>query len=207
MGTRVFLPGVVEITAEHPGPACSALTAEVAFLVHAQSFTAPNHLCEALLRWLLLPPTPHSNRPAISQATVSLLTDEPVHRTAMASAQQYPQEHNPWGSVDIIAEWSDVGLYRLNIDPHQSIPHHVHRHMDEQEFVLTDGLIGWNDPNPPQVLRHGAHWKWPRLLAHGYHNPLSQIASVLCIDQPRFDPADEVIVPGGPTPEMLAELS
>ena len=47
----------------------------------------------------------------------------------------------PGGTVDVIHETREAGIYRLNVAPGRSIPLHVHRRMQESEMVITAGLL------------------------------------------------------------------
>lgn len=105
---------------------------------------------------------------------------------------RYGLEIKSWGTVDVLAESPQLGLYRLNVAPGQGIAEHVHRHMREVERVLDAGLWGWQLDEAPRPLRVGEIFEWPADHAHGYVNPSARTATILCIDRPRFDPEDEV---------------
>lgn len=192
----------------------AAIADQTAFILQAGRFWLLESACGVLLRWLLMPPAPGEDRPAATAAGVSItkfgvLSGRARPRVAVsgrAADVAFPRETNPWGTVDVVGETDRLGLYRLNIAPGHAIPHHLHRHMNEQELVLTDGLVGWRDDAVPTVLAAGTARRWPLDRPHGYHNPLSRVASILCLDRPRFDPSDEVEVPGGPTAAQLAQV-
>jgi quercetin dioxygenase-like cupin family protein len=114
-----------------------------------------------------------------------------------------PAEIEPkwWGSVDVLAETTRAGLYRLNLSPGGRIPTHLHREMDESELVLTDRLIGWSTGGPTAILPRGHTVRWPKGLAHGYQNDSDQMQRILCMDRPPFDARDEVLLePDAPAP-------
>ena len=102
---------------------------------------------------------------------------------------KYEQELKSWGTVDVVGETGDVGIYRLNIAPGQCLPAHYHQQMREAEFVLDPGLSGqWDGAN--HTLMVGQRF-WPR----GQHTAIHWIKpSLLCIDQPTFIPEDERVV-------------
>jgi dihydroneopterin aldolase len=185
----------------------AAIADQVDFILQAGQFWLLESACRVLLRWLLVPPAPGALRPAATAAGVSLtkfgvLAGKARPRVAVsgrAHDEVYERETNPWGTVDIIEETARLGLYRLNVAPGHTIPHHEHRRMLEQEMVLTDGLVGWKDGTPPRSLHAGHRETWPLRLPHGYRNPLPHGASILCMDKPRFAPDDEVLVPNGPS--------
>jgi dihydroneopterin aldolase len=191
----------------------AAIANQIEFILKAGQLSLLESACRVLLRWLLGPPAAGETRPAATAAEVSITKFGvlPGHArprlrvSGRALDQSYVRETNPWGTVDVIAETDHLGLYRLDIGPGQAIPHHVHRRMRESEMVLTDGLVRWSDGRPPVPLPAGSRRSWDLNLAHGYHNPHEHVASILCLDRPRFDPSDEVEVPG--TPPLSPVLS
>ncbi len=179
----------------------AALSREVAFILRAGRFRLLESAGEVLIRWLMTPPVPPRTRPSVLGASIQLtkfgaLVGQSLARVRVDAVPSdvLPRvvETKPWGSVDVVAETEHMGLYRLNIAAGHGIPNHIHRVMEEEELVLTDGLMGWADASPPLPLSAGAHHSWRLQQQHGYHNPMSTIASLLCIDRPRFQPADEV---------------
>jgi dihydroneopterin aldolase len=102
-------------------------------------------------------------------------------------------EHTRFGQVDIVFEGSEVGIYRLNVAPHTSIPLHVHRVMRESEMVLTDGLLCQGARVAPGTVH-----SWPLGAAHRYDNPTARHQTILCVDSPPFIEADEIEVEGEP---------
>lgn len=101
-------------------------------------------------------------------------------------------ETKPWGTVDVIAENANVGLYCLNIAPGATLPDHVHFKMREAEMVLSPGLMGWAGDLRLYTLNVGDQRRWPHGLPHGYHNPTEAVTRLLCIDSPPFIPEDEI---------------
>ncbi len=190
----------------------AAIAEQVDFILRAGQFWLLESASRVLLRWLLVPPGPDERRPAATAAGLTLTkygvlpgrARPRVQVTSRADDEVYAKETNPWGTVDIIEETERLGLYRLNVSPGQRIPHHEHRRMREAEMVLTEGIIGWKQDVPPVRLLAGHQEHWSLNLPHGYHNPLARTASVLCLDSPRFDPSDEVVVAGGPTSDQLS---
>lgn len=124
----------------------------------------------------------------------SRIIDDDKGRWVDALAKPYDGdiEFKDWGTVDIIAETDRVGLYRLNLFPGATLPDHAHYQMSEAELIISHGLVGWAGDTAPRHLRAGEHRRWPHGLPHGYHNPSFEVASLLCIDAPRFIPTDEV---------------
>ena len=184
----------------------AAIADQTDFILRCGRFHLLESACHVLLRWLLVPPAAGERRPAASAAEVSITkfgvlpgrARPRVTVSGRADDVSYTRETNPWGTVDIIAETERLGLYRLDVGPGHAIPHHVHRRMRESEMVLTEGILRWETDAAPVPQPAGARRSWPLELPHGYHNPLDRVASILCLDRPRFDPSDEVVVPGGP---------
>ncbi len=184
----------------------AGIAREIDFILRSGRFWLLESASMVLLRWLLTPPAPGEERPPAVRAGLSITKFGVLPRGARpslqvegsASDQSYTRETNQWGTVDVIAETERLGLYRLHIDPSMAIPNHVHRQMDECEMVLTTGVVGWSDGESPRPWAAGDEHAWKLGQPHGYHNPLAHSAAILCIDRPRFDPTDEVVVPGGP---------
>ncbi|WP_052262111.1 cupin domain-containing protein [Pseudoalteromonas luteoviolacea] len=98
-------------------------------------------------------------------------------------------EAQHFGTVDILFENDTFGIYLLNIDAGQSIPAHIHLQMDEHELVLDEGL-SFNT----EKIEPGSSYDWPRSTVHGYDNFSDKLATILCIDTPKFIPEDEIVV-------------
>ncbi len=178
----------------------AAISREVTFILQAGRFHLLETAARFLLRWLLLPPAAGETRPRPLRARVRLtkfgaLPGEARARVSIeagAGEVGFSLETNPWGTVDVIDECRRLGLYRLNVAPGMSIPNHYHQKMREAELVLTGGLVGWREGDEPRPRAVGEIFQWRRREAHGYRNDGPRVASILCIDAPPFDPADEV---------------
>ena len=110
--------------------------------------------------------------------------------SSSASAFEFGRDVNAWGTVDVIAEVDAFGLYRLNISPAHVIPLHYHAVMSESEMILTENVTC----NGAEA-RYGDTHRWCRR-RHTYSNTSAQDdAHILCIDQPKFMRADEIIIP------------
>lgn len=167
----------------------------VGFLLKLGQFklleTASNLICRALL----LPPVGGEQRCRVDAVELKLRKPDalggrgqPTLKVKRYAGQcRYVQESKPFGTVDIIGETPDVGLYRLNIGPKMGIDQHVHRRMHEAEFVLSHGLLCQGE-----VATRGSVRVWPLGMAHRYDNPTDVVQSILCIDRPPFVDADEI---------------
>ena len=176
---------------------------DLTFVLQQGRFYLLEAAAQVLLRYLLAPPGPSEGRPRPIAATVKLTkfgvlpgqATPSVELQASAEELDYAQEHNPWGTVDVIAETRLLGLYRLNVLPQMEIPNHEHHVMREAELVLSCGMEGWKEGRPPSVLPMGSILEWQRKQPHGYRNTGTETGSILCLDSPPFDPTDEVEVP------------
>lgn len=181
----------------------AAIAEQVRFVLQQGQFHLLESASRALLRSLLVPPAPDEDRPAAQSAWVALTkfgvlpgqARPRVRLAGRAEEQRWLREEKPWGSVDVIEENRRLGLYRLNIAPGCTLPNHIHHAMREAEMVLSAGLLGWADGGPEVLLPPGRIRCWQAAQPHGYRNPGPLTASLLCIDAPPFDPADEIEVP------------
>ena len=179
----------------------AAISDELAFLVKNSRFRMLETAAHALSRYLLAPPAPGERRARITRVRLRLEKPTAIGGRAVPSLEiereaagvDIGQEHKAFGTVDVIHETQDAGIYRLNIAPGRDIPLHHHLVMQEAEMVLTDGL--WCQGKP--VARGTVH-RWPRGAAHCYHNPTRKHQTVLCVDSPPFMPIDEISADGEP---------
>lgn len=179
----------------------AACAREVAFLLDHGRFRMLETAAHALARYLLAPPPRDARRARLARVRIELSKPEALHHRATprliierrVDDVHYLVEEKPFGTVDIIHETRDVGIYRLNVAPHARIPLHVHRVMEEAEMVLTEGLHCQGEP-----VRSGTVRRWPKDAAHLYENRGEQWQSILCVDAPRFIEADEIPVAGEP---------
>lgn len=179
----------------------AAVASQLAFLLQSSRFFLLETAAHALSRFLLAPPALGEERARIQAATVRLTKPRAlggngvpsltIHREASDIVLRH--EEKPFGTVDILHETREVGIYRLNVAPGRSIPLHVHRVMNESEMVLGDGLL-LNGKQAPAGTAH----RWPHGLAHRYDNPTDRWQSILCVDSPPFVPSDEIEVDGEP---------
>jgi dihydroneopterin aldolase len=179
----------------------AALTAQLAFLLRSARFRMLETAAHALARYVLAPPAPGERRAAVERARITLTKPTALGGAAVPSLTierdaawvELTQEQKPFGTVDVIHETRDAGIYRLNVAPGHVIPLHVHRVMQEAEMVLSDGLLCQGMP-----VRAGTVHRWPKDAAHGYKNPTRRHQTILCVDSPPFIPEDEVAVSGEP---------
>lgn len=177
----------------------AAVATQLAFLLQHCRFHLLETAAHALSRFLLAPPALGEERARVQEVTLRLtkplalagrgVPSLEIHRDA--AGVRLGAETKPWGTVDVIHEIRDHGIYRLNVAPGQSIPLHVHAVMNEAELTLGDGLMLNGQPVAASVVH-----RWPHDLAHVWHNPTTSWQSILCVDAPAFVPGDEIEVPG-----------
>lgn len=179
----------------------AAASAQVMFLLKSCRFRLLETAAHVIARYLLAPPAPDEQRALVQQVRVKLTKPGALSGFAQPSIEivrsqgwgAVGQEEKPWGTVDIIHETRDAGIYRLNVQPGAEIPLHHHRVMRETEMVLTGGLHCQHQPVPA-----GTVYRWPRGAAHLYENKSERWQSILCVDSPPFIPDDEAPVTGEP---------
>ena len=105
----------------------------------------------------------------------------------------FPRYHEAarFGTVEVVLETEEAGLYLLHVAPGASISAHHHQVMRELEWHVRgeltrcgERLVGLS----PMV--------WSQGQVHDYVNTGAALATVFCCDQPRFIPADEILVEG-----------
>lgn len=185
----------------------ASISAQVVFLLQSCRFELLETAAHVIARYLLAPPAAGERRTAVDSLKLTLTKPGALDGRATpkltivrdASWVTLTHEEKPFGTVDIIHETKDAGIYRLNVAPGKGIPLHIHRKMRESEMVLGDGLLCQGKPVWPGTVH-----RWPRGAAHRYDNPTDRYQTVLCVDSPPFIPADEIEVQGEPT-EILSE--
>ena len=173
------------------------LAGELRFLLERARFRTLEGATEALLRYLLAPPTADVARAPVQAATVRLTKPQALGGLAVPTVERhrhradyvYEAEEKPFGRVDLLYVTPSLGIYRLRVKPGACIPTHVHRVMEEHELVLGSGLLLQGRP-----VARGTAFAWPHDFPHRYDNPAAIEQTVLCIDSPAFIAADEVEV-------------
>lgn len=178
------------------------LSGEIRFLLESCRFRTLETAAHALARYVLAPPTqdlPHARIEAVDVrlskplALGAALPSVSIRRYAVD--QTWVVENKQWGLVDIVFEHPGsatdpgCGVYRLRVGPGKAIPTHVHRVMHEAELALGAGLLLQRKP-----VRAGTALRWPHDLPHRWDNPTTIERTILCVDRPRFIPADEIEV-------------
>jgi len=177
------------------------VSGQLAFLLRHGRFRMLETAAHALCRYLLAPPARGERRARLARVKLTLTKPTALGGRAVPSLEitrdaswvSIATEQKLFGTVDIIHETRDAGIYRLNVAPGRSIPLHVHRVMQEAEMVLTQGLVCQGQP-----AAVGTVHRWPKGAAHCYDNPTRRTQSILCVDSPPFIQEDEIAVSGVP---------
>jgi hypothetical protein len=101
-------------------------------------------------------------------------------------------QQRDFGTVDVVTQTRDAGVYRISLAPGASIRTRLHRAADESEMVLTAGLLCQGESVPA-----GAVNRWPPLSPHGYHNPTDRYQTILRVTCPPCADEDEIAVREG----------
>jgi mannose-6-phosphate isomerase-like protein (cupin superfamily)/dihydroneopterin aldolase len=180
----------------------AAIGGQLAFLLRSCRFRMLETAAHALCCYLLAPPALGERRAQLARVRLTLIKPTALSGIAVPSLEierdaswvRLGHEDKPFGTVDVIHETKDAGIYRLNIAPQQSIPLHVHNVMQESEMVLSRGLLCQGKPIAPGTVH-----RWPKGAAHCYHNPTRRYQTILCVDSPPFTQDDEIAATGEPT--------
>jgi len=181
--------GSLEYTVDY-----ARLAGEIRFLLETCRFKLLESAATALCRYLLAPPSEDRLRPRGVAAAVRLTKPTALHGMGQPTLTvlRYSEElsikteEKLFGSLDILYESRDCGIYRRRLAPGRSIPTHFHQEMDESELVLGDCLKAQGT-----LVDSGSVLHWPRGLPHRYDNDGGTEQSLLCVNRPRFIPSDE----------------
>jgi len=178
-------------------PATAGLHAAAAFLVDTAYGTVPaTTLARMIGRYFLA-----SGDVTGATITVSLASTRGERVKARIQRPEFKVEHTAFGAAHIVHEDDTLGLYILEIAPRGAIPAHCHQVMRESELILDDGLLQQGRP-----VARGNAFAWPLGHVHGYRNPTGRRRRILCLDIPRFMPADEVALEAAGPLVTLAPL-
>jgi dihydroneopterin aldolase len=141
----------------------------------------------AIAMSLLIAPAPGERRSMVGTVRLKLIKPEALPASAVASLEiereaswaRTERQEAPFGSVDLIHESPEAGIYRLNFAPRIEAPLHRYAHAHEAELVLTAGL---SDGERPLVA--GRELRHERGEPRTYVNPTRRWQSILCVDSP-----------------------
>jgi hypothetical protein len=167
------------------GRGAADLQAAVAFLVDSVHGVVPAETLARMIGCFFLATA--TSAKANLAISVSLANPPGDSTTVRVAPRNFAIERTAFGAAHILYEDDTLGLYILAIAPHGTIPAHCHRVMRERELILDDGLLQQGRP-----VARGNAYAWPLGYVHAYRNPTNEPRRILCIDNPRFMPADEV---------------
>ncbi len=172
-------------TTQIPSDYLSKIRHEIQFLRQHCHFSDEKELANLVLHYLM-----SENRLGVPQAFLKVHC-KIAHKSYELKLESYLQktEKTSFGWADILLVNKSCGVYRLRIAPHTSIATHIHRRTQEKECALSDGLLLQG-----KALKAGEIRIWPLNFPHRYDNRTSLEQSILCIDEPAFDPNDEIFV-------------
>ena len=168
-------------------PLPDALLCAAAFLIEGLDGAPLDAVARAVAQ-LVASASPASSADAVVRARIV------TGGVAVTSAEvpwgfALPVEDAVFGAVNVVDECDDFGVYLLRVGAGKSIPTHEHRRMDEWEFAYAGELALQGVP-----IETGQAVRWPLRFPHRWDNRGANEAVVLCIDRPRFDASDEILI-------------
>ncbi len=164
----------------------AALYAAVQFIVSTARFLLLETAAEAIIRYMLI-----SSHELVQEATVSIVkphimptpTLPRVTLTRTASSIFTISRRAPFGSVAVVQENSDAGIYLLTIAARQSTTAHCLEQGSEHTMTITAGLNlqGKSVPSCYAI-------NWPAHTPRRWKNPTTQPQKILCVNRPACDP-------------------
>jgi dihydroneopterin aldolase len=159
----------------------------IEFLLQSCRFGLLETAAHAIATCLLAPPGPGERRAQIQAVRLKLIKPEALPKGALASLEierdaawakleRVPVE---FGTVDVLHESPEAGIYRLNLAPRRAVALEEHGRAHEAELVLTAGLCERGAPLPPGTRR-----SFQRGAPRELENPTRRWQSILCADSP-----------------------
>ena len=179
------------------------VAAQILFILRLGQFHLLETACHALCRTLLLPPAEAERRAAIEAVRLRIEKPQALRGQAVPclvvsrrrSDMIYRVQERSFSSWHIVHETPNIGIYRLNLAPGQTVPLHMHPMLQEAEMLLSDGILVQNVAGSRGSIR-----LWPKCFPHGYENPTTETQGILCLSRPAYSEAGEVMVQGQACP-------
>ena len=176
-----------------------AVCSQILFLLHLGQFRLLETAGQVLCRTLLLPPIEGEQRAAIESVKIRIDKPEGLLGQALPGIEvtrrfvdiAYTEQRTAYGSLQVVHETPEMGIYRKHLAPRVIVPVHLHRAHQEAEMVISHGVCVQNGAGPLGSIR-----LWPSGCPHGYSNPTDMGQGLLCISRPPYNPEDEVLVQG-----------
>jgi dihydroneopterin aldolase len=175
------------------------LAGELRFLLEACPFTSLEPVAEAVVRYVLLPPSEDAPHAQVRAATVRVSQPEAPGGAAVPGVQvhrlqghfTYPLEETSFGFVDRVYEGAAYGIRRMRLRPGGFVAEPRPPRTAQRQLVLGGGLLLEGRPAQQGAVFHG-----PQGLTHRYDNPTALEQSVLCVDPPEVPQEDAPPVQG-----------
>ena len=164
----------------------AALYAAVQFIMGTARFLLLETAAEAIARYMLI-----SSSKLVQEATVSIVkphimptpTTPRVTLIRTASNIFTISRRTPFGSVAVVQESSDAGIYLLTIAAQQSIAPHCLENSSEHTMTVTAGLSLQGKSVPSCYAS-----SWPANTPRSWKNSTAHPQQILCINRPACDP-------------------
>lgn len=174
-----------------------SVAAQALFLLHLGRFKLLETACHVLCRTLLLPPAQGERRGAVEKVRVRMDKPEALHGQALPGVEvtrsrtevSYASRQVPFGTVQVVHETPDMGVYHKCIHAGAVVPTHLHPKRHEAEMFVSSGITISESMGAAGSVRI-----WPANCAHGYRNMTSLTQSVLSLSRPAWRGDDEVAV-------------
>jgi dihydroneopterin aldolase len=166
---------------------------EIRFLLESGRFRLLETAADALVHWLLAPPTPDRHAPVVVAAGVKLTKPEALGGGALVSLAierartelgAIESEARAWGAVDVIYVGRDCGVYRRRLAPRASIASHTG--VDEHELVLGDHVRVQRRAIPSGTAHH-----WSPESVRRYDNDADVEQGLLAVVRPSSMPRED----------------
>ncbi len=180
-----------------------SVAAQILFILRLGQFHLLETACHALCRTLLLPPAEAERRAAVESVRLRIEKPQGLLGQAIPCLEisrhrddmDYRVKERSFGVLHVAHETPNIGIYRLDLAPGQSVPLHMHPMLQEAEMLLSDGILVQNVAGSRGSIR-----LWPKCFPHGYENPTEETQGILCLCRPSYSDAGEVLVHGQASP-------
>jgi dihydroneopterin aldolase len=179
----------------------AAIANQIQFILQSSRFHLLESACRFLTKYLVLSPAEPGLKIKVLSVTVRLTKLDALPGDALAQVScklnsgdiEFKREQKPWGTVDIIDENDRVGLYRLNVSPGKEIDEHHHEKTRESEYLLQPKMQVSINGASFEPMPAASVFDWKSEQRHAYFNSSNKTCSILCVDEPPFNPQDEIL--------------
>ena len=165
----------------------AAVMQRASFLLQCGRFRLLETAAQTLIRALLLPPAEGTKAQQPASVKVRLSKPRALGGRGLASVEMWRPRRwlhceripRAFGSIDVLQETGETGVYRYTLSPGQSLPAWSKRGVEIGELVLGPGLVREGRP-----CASGDAFV-AELGGGGYHNSSAYAQSLLCVAPPR----------------------